>query len=180
MRSARILSWCALSSPLTYNTFFSGMRRAVCNERVLLPMPGSPPRRTMLPGTNPPPNTRFSSSSCISILGSSFADISLRYNGLFLPFVYDALTVVAAERAAKLPLSFAILISLKVFHCPQAGHLPIHFADSCPQFSQTYAILSFAMSLNYFCKNTKKNEIRSTNHTNFTNSFVSTFVIQNK
>jgi hypothetical protein len=40
--------------------------------------------------------------------------------------------------------------------------------------------LSFAMSLNYFCKNTKKTEIRSTNHTNFTNSFVSTFVIQNK
>ena len=84
----------------------------------------------------------------------------------------------------KLPLPLegdeGTLISLKVFHCPQAGHFPIHFADSCPQFSQTYAILSFAMSLNYFCKNTKKTEIRSTNHTNFTNSFVSTFVIQNK
>lgn len=84
----------------------------------------------------------------------------------------------------KLPLPLegdeGMLISLKVFHCPQAGHFPIHFADSCPQFSQTYAILSFAMSLNCFCKNTKKTEIRSTNHTNFTNSFVSTFVIQNK
>jgi hypothetical protein len=38
------------------------------------------------------------------------------------------------------------LISLKVFHSPQAGHLPIHFGDSCPQLEQTYAILSFAIS----------------------------------
>jgi hypothetical protein len=30
-----------------------------------------------------------------------------------------------------------------VFHRPQAGHLPIHLADSCPQFSQPYAVLSF-------------------------------------
>ena len=179
MRSARILSWCALSSPLTYNTFFSGIRRAVCSERVLLPIPGSPPRRTMLPGTNPPPNTRFSSSSCISTLGSSFADISLSRKTLA---AFPPLLEIVPPPKPTLPLEGdeGMLISLKVFHCPQAGHFPIHFADSCPQFSQTYAILSFAISLNCFCKNTKKTEIRSTNHTNFTNSFVSTFVIQNK
>jgi hypothetical protein len=54
-------------------------------------------------------------------------------------------TDVAAFLAAMVPLSFAMRISLNVFHCPHAGHLPIHFALSCPQFEQTYAILSFAM-----------------------------------
>ena len=32
-----------------------------------------------------------------------------------------------------------------MFHCPQAGHLPIHFGDSWPQLEHTYAILSFAI-----------------------------------
>jgi hypothetical protein len=41
----------------------------------------------------------------------------------------------------------ATLISLKVFHCPQAGHFPIHFGDSWPQLEHTYAILSFAISV---------------------------------
>jgi hypothetical protein len=39
----------------------------------------------------------------------------------------------------------ATFISLKVFHWPQAGHLPIHFGDSCPQLEHTYAVLSFAI-----------------------------------
>ena len=39
------------------------------------------------------------------------------------------------------------LISLNVFHCPHAGHLPIHFGDSWPQLEHTYAILSFAIIL---------------------------------
>src|SRR5574344_1831840 len=60
-------------------------------------------------------------------------------------------------------------ISLKVFHCPQLGHFPIHLDDSCPQLLQTYAILSFAISstkvqikfvflliLLYFCNPMKK------------------------
>jgi len=54
---------------------------------------------------------------------------------------------VAADLAAMLPVSLLTRISLKVFHCPHAGHLPIHFGDSCPQLEQTYAILSFAMFL---------------------------------
>jgi len=69
----------------------------------------------------------------------------------------SALPVAAAADCAELPmfspllasLDFgavaATLISLKVFHCPQAGHFPIHFGDSCPQLEQTYAILSFAI-----------------------------------
>lgn len=51
----------------------------------------------------------------------------------------------AAERAAVEPVSADTRISLNVFHCPQEGHLPIHFGDSCPQFEQTYIVLSFAI-----------------------------------
>ena len=52
----------------------------------------------------------------------------------------------AAERAAFVPVSEETLISLNVFHCPHAGHLPIHFADSCPQLEHTYIVLSLAIS----------------------------------
>ena len=38
------------------------------------------------------------------------------------------------EEAAVFPATF---ISLKVFHSPQLGHLPIHFVDSCPQLLHT-------------------------------------------
>jgi len=38
------------------------------------------------------------------------------------------------EDAAVLAATF---ISLKVFHSPQLGHLPIHFVDSCPQLLHT-------------------------------------------
>ena len=44
-------------------------------------------------------------------------------------------------------------ISLKVFHCPHEGHLPIHFGDSWPQLEHTYAILSFAISSAKITKN---------------------------
>ena len=39
-----------------------------CRRRVDFPIPGSPPMRTRLPGTTPPPSTRLNSS--ISVLGS--------------------------------------------------------------------------------------------------------------
>ena len=68
-RRARIFSWCALSSPLTYNILYSGRLRIVCSVSVLLPMPGSPPSRMRLPGTSPPPRTLLSSLSLRSILG---------------------------------------------------------------------------------------------------------------
>jgi len=111
---------------------------------VLFPIPGSPPSNTMLPGTSPPPSTLLNSSSCISIRGSSFADISLRYCGLFL-WSNPLTRAFAADFAAREPESLEILISLNVFHSPQLGHLPIHLADSCPQLSHTYAILSLAI-----------------------------------
>jgi hypothetical protein len=81
----------------------------------------------------------------MSMRGKSRELISLSRMGWLRLSALLCLTVLAAERAAMEPLSLAMRISLNVFHCPHAGHLPIHFALSCPQFEQTYAILSFAM-----------------------------------
>ena len=126
-------------------------------------MPGSPPSRVMLPGTIPPPSTRFSSSSIISIRGSSTAEISFRFIGLAsaseccppnMVAAPPCLMVMPALLAACDPESAAMRISLKVFHCPQLGHLPIHLALSCPQLLQTYAILSFAITIEFVGKGT--------------------------
>ena len=141
MRSARIRIWCGLSSPLTYKMRWDRWRM-VCKVNVLLPIPGSPPNKTMLPGTRPPPNTRFNSPSCMSIRGSSFAETSRSLWGLLAnpdtaPTATPWRKEVAAWRAACVPVSAEIRISLNVFHCPQLGHLPIHFALSCPQLLQT-------------------------------------------
>ena len=87
--------------------------------------------------------------------GSSFEEMSRNNIGLFLSDRFPARTTLAALRAAACPLSLAMRISLKVFHCPHEGHFPIHFADSCPQLEQTYAILSFAMILDLLSKNTE-------------------------
>ena len=56
IRSARILICDWLSSPDTYNTF-CGICKAICSNKVDLPIPGSPPNNTTAPFTNPPPKT---------------------------------------------------------------------------------------------------------------------------
>ena len=133
----------------------------VCRVSVLFPMPGSPPSRVMLPGTIPPPSTRFSSSSIISMRGSSIEEMSRNFIGLAslseccppnMVAAPPCLMVMPAFFAACDPESAAILISLNVFHCPQLGHLPIHLALSCPQLLQTYAILSLAIFRKFSAK----------------------------
>jgi hypothetical protein len=42
-------------------------------------------------------------------------------------------------------LSLLTISSTSVFHSPQAGHCPIHFALSLPQEVQNHAFLTFAM-----------------------------------
>ena len=49
-------------SPQDLGIWSDDLFLATCNMSVLLPMPGSPPINTMLPGTTPPPNTRENSS----------------------------------------------------------------------------------------------------------------------
>ena len=142
-RSARSLSWRALSSPLTYSTFRSFRRSIVWSTSVDLPIPGSPPSRSRLPGTSPPPSTRLSSLSPMSMRGSSSARMSRRGVGreaVALP-VASGLTLAAAPAGALA----GTRNSLKVFHCPHEGHLPSHFWLSCPQLSQTYISVFFAI-----------------------------------
>ena len=137
---ALIFSWWALSSPLTYNTFLL-IPNTVCSDSVLLPMPGSPPSSVSDPFTSPPPNTLLSSSSSISIRGSSVLEMSFMFSaervwGQTRPFVLN-------EDSLDGPA--ATLNSLNEFHSPHCGHLPIHLGDSCPQLLQTYIVLSFAI-----------------------------------
>ena len=139
--SARNLIWCALSSPLTYSTRRFVNFNMVCKTSVLLPIPGSPPNSVILPGTSPPPKTRFNSVSSMLSLGSSIVEISLRFIGLLFAEVIPPNMVAAPPWRT----------SLKVFHWPQLGHLPIHLALSCPQFSHTYATFSFAIDLFTLC-----------------------------
>ena len=63
-RSPRSLICRSDSSPETYSTvcWCRPSRCATWRSRVLLPMPGSPPMRTIDPGTMPPPSTRSNSS----------------------------------------------------------------------------------------------------------------------
>ena len=104
------------------------------------PIPGSPPIKTREPGTSPPPNTRFSSSSCILMRGSSSASISLRITGF-------AFCVSMPDTGRRLVVSFRTISSTYVFHSPHDGHLPTHFGDSCPQLLHTYTVFSFAIFL---------------------------------
>ena len=57
------------------------MLTTVCKVSVDLPIPGSPPNNTRLPGTNPPPSTRLSSSSGVQIRAPSCDDISFNLKG---------------------------------------------------------------------------------------------------
>ena len=131
-RSARSLIWRALSSPLTYSTFFPLRFSTVCSTKVLLPMPGSPPSSTRLPGTSPPPSTRFSSPSPISRRGSASACMSLTCMGRGL-WSWAPAALMAARVALLAGRSAWMVISFMVFQRPQAGHLPTHLRLSCPQ-----------------------------------------------
>ena len=94
----------------------------VCETSVDLPIPGSPPIRTREPCTSPPPNTRFSSSSCILMRGSSSASISLSASGL-------GFCVSMPDTGRRLAGSFRTISSTYVFHSPHDGHLPTHFGE---------------------------------------------------
>jgi hypothetical protein len=63
----------------------------------------------------------------------------------------------AAVVAVCRGVSALTLISLNVFHLPHAGHFPIHLGDSCPQFSHTYATLSFAILFVFMLQKYKNN-----------------------
>ena len=122
---ARILICDTLSSE-TYNTFPQRLCKANCNTNVDLPIPGSPPSRIIDPGTMPPPNTRFSSPSPVSIRSSAFAFTSDNFKGRE--------ELAPTIEATRFPLVETSTSSTKLFHSPQVEHFPTHLDSFAPQF----------------------------------------------
>src|SRR5579875_894830 len=98
-----------------------------------LPTPGSPPIKTSDPGTSPPPSTRSTSPIPRTTRGASSRDTS----------VIGVATAGGAAAAARPPTvppprdGAGTGSSTNVFHPPQPGQRPSHFADSYPQVWQT-------------------------------------------
>ena len=114
--------------------------RHTCRRSVDFPIPGSPPTSVREPGTIPPPSTRSSSPIPVGIRSSFPVEISVRCTGflpaaLWLPSPWFPAGVLAAVGS-----------STNVFHSLHAGHWPIHFADSYPQFWQKRRFFCFCHS----------------------------------
>src|ERR1700686_1326978 len=107
-------------------------------SRVDLPTPGSPPTRTMLPGTTPPPNTRLSSSQARGRRGAASLSISLSAIGF--------VAAVDLARADALPVAaLRTWNSCSVFQAWQWGHWPAHRRLSPPHSVQTNVIVDLGM-----------------------------------
>ena len=115
-----------------------------CKRSVLFPTPGSPPTRTMEPGTIPPPSTRLSSPTPASILPPP----STTGTSLKASVFPAALAFCLVARSAKPTTFFASRTSsTKVLHSPQSGQRPSHFGAWCPQFEQTYKVFVATLRL---------------------------------
>src|SRR5438270_1513207 len=92
-----------------------------------LPTPGSPPTRTRLPGTMPPPSTRLSSAQASGVRAASSVGISLS----------------RTTRAASRGLDFDSLVAFRtwnscsVFQARQCGHWPAQRRLSPPHSVHT-------------------------------------------
>jgi hypothetical protein len=95
-------------------------------------MPGEPPIRTIEPGTSPPPRMLSSSPMPVCSRGTRSARTSASGTG----------RRAAAGRAASPPPRAS---SASVFHSPQPGQRPCHFAASAPQAEQTNTDVARAM-----------------------------------
>src|SRR5215467_192403 len=97
---------------------------SACSTSVDFPTPGSPPRRTAEPGTNPPPVTR--SNSAIFVVrrlgGSPECTKVSSTNGRPFPV-----------RLPVAPTGGAACSSTSVFHAPQSPQRPAHFVCAEPQ-----------------------------------------------
>ena len=127
----------ALSSAEIYNTLCSFDKMPETSVKsVDLPMPGSPPSKTMEAGTMPPPSTRSNSSTPVLILLNFSSRTELKGCGLTMLF-----------RMGFSAAAGACTSSIKEFHAPQFGHLPSHLGLTAPHSPQTYVVTVFAMML---------------------------------
>src|SRR5258708_28660640 len=107
-------------------------------RRVDLPTPGSPPTSTRLPGTIPPPNTRFSSSQASARRGAASLEISTRATGRESPGF-------RAGAAALPAAAFLTRNSWSVFQAWQCGHWPAHRRLSPPHSVHTKVIMDLGI-----------------------------------
>ena len=91
-------------------------------------MPGSPPINTTPPSTMPPPNTRSNSSWPVGVRAMSVAAMS--------PSVATSAALASDVKRFFTADGFWATDSIKVFHAPQAGHLPSHLELTPPQSLQ--------------------------------------------
>ena len=141
--SALIFTCLTDSSPVTYSVFNSGLCSGSCRERVLLPMPGSPPMSTREPFTMPPPSRRSTSAEPRETLSSTVVETSFSGMGLREP----PGTAMAVALEPPVTTSFSTM----VFHSPQAGHRPIHLEYSLPQWEQNHTDLVFFTTVAIIC-----------------------------
>ena len=82
--SLRSFTWHALSSPLTYSALTPAafIVASVVSTSVDLPIPGSPPMSTRLPGAKPPPSTR--SNSTFAVLSRRVSSAATSFSGTTL------------------------------------------------------------------------------------------------
>src|SRR2546423_5174436 len=100
-----------------------------------LPTPGSPPIRTTLPGTMPPPSTRLSSAQASGVRAEASVGISLS----------------RTTRAAARGLDFDSLVAFRtwnscsVFQARQCGHWPAQRRLSPPHSVQTKVMVDLGI-----------------------------------
>ena len=107
-----------------------------CKSRVDLPIPGSPPIRTRLPGTTPPPRTRLNSSMLVLVLATWMEVTSLSFMGrVFSP----------VRLTRSFLTSAASISSTKEDQAPQLGQRPRYLGEWYSQFWQTKVVFFLAM-----------------------------------
>src|SRR5690606_8706577 len=109
-------------------------------------MPGSPPTRTMEPGTTPPPRTKSSSRRPLVQRVSLRATTSRsRGAGATLPpSANPEAPELRRREAADLPVLFTATSSTRVFQAPHTSQRPAHFACSDPHSVQRYTLRACA------------------------------------
>ena len=107
-----------------------------------LPIPGAPPSSTSEPGTSPPPSTRSSSPTPVDRRSTGAAPTSASGREVLARGLPPRVRLAAAPARPARPLPAPELAgarsSTSVFHSPQPGHCPCHWADCNPHSEQTW------------------------------------------
>jgi len=99
------------------------MVAAHCSSRVDLPIPGSPPISTALPGTSPPPSARSNSAIPVDLRTGSCVGALSGSNATARP---------PRERSCFCENTVAGTSSTNVFHALQSAHCPCQRGETDP------------------------------------------------